>query len=161
VGFLDPILNMPYAYIWLPGLVFLVIVGGVYWFTRSGPQFAPVTDAEPLAAVVPAQKPKDLRGASRRQGNTVAVHIAPLDQKDDPSIGSVLDRSMGGVRLALFNEVEAGTVLAIRPIHADEMVPWVEIEVRSCKLSKEMVGQFEVGCQYVKSPPYSIQLLFG
>ena len=44
---------------------------------------------------------------------------------------------------------------------AEEMVPWVEIEVRSCRASKEFPGQFEAGCQYVKSPPYSIQLLFG
>jgi hypothetical protein len=37
----------------------------------------------------------------------------------------------------------------------------VDLEVRSCKASQELPGQFEVGCQYVKSPPYSIQLLFG
>ena len=78
-----------------------------------------------------------------------------------PEVGSVIDRSMGGMRLALFGEVESGTVLSIRPVNADEMVPWVDIEIRSCKTSTEMPGLFEVGCQYVKSPPYSIQLLFG
>jgi hypothetical protein len=161
VAFLDPILHMPYAFIWLPGLVFLAIVGGVYWFSRPAQQLAPAEAAEPVIPVTLAPKAKDLRGAARRNGNTVEVHIAPLDQKDNPDIGSVLDRSMGGMRLALFNEVETGIVLAIRPVHADEMVPWIEIEIRSCKLSKEMPGLFEVGCQYVKSPPYSIQLLFG
>lgn len=153
-------MHLPYAYAWMPALVFFAIVGSVYWFTRSTPQLA-----APEAAVAPApmiaQKSKDLRGASRRHGNTVEVHIAAPANKKDPNIGSVLDRSMGGMRIALYHEVDAGTVLAIRPVHADEMVPWVDIEVRSCKASTEMPGQFEVGCQYVKSPPYSIQLLFG
>jgi hypothetical protein len=161
VGIVDSILHLPYAFIWLPGLVFLAIVGGVYWFTRPAQQLAPVEEAETVVPITIASKPKDLRGASRRQGNTVEVHVARPEQKEDPDVGSVLDRSMGGMRLALFSEVEAGTVLAIRPVHADAMVPWVEIEIRSCKVSKEIPGQFEVGCQYVKSPPYSIQLLFG
>jgi hypothetical protein len=63
--------------------------------------------------------------------------------------------------LALYHEVEVGAVLSIRPVHAENMVPWVDVEVRSCKVSLEIPGSFEVGCQYVKSPPYSIQLLFG
>jgi hypothetical protein len=52
-------------------------------------------------------------------------------------------------------------VIAVHPVHADALVPWVELEVRSCRPSVEIPGQFEIGCQYVKSPPYSIQLLFG
>ncbi len=98
----------------------------------------------------------------RRQGNPVEVHVAfPVDQKKEPQFGSVLDRSMGGMRLAMFHEVEVGTVVSVRPIHVDDIVPWVELEIRSCRLSEEMPGRYEVGCQYVKSPPYSIQLLFG
>jgi hypothetical protein len=159
VGFLHTVLSLPYVYIWLPGIVFLAIVGIVYWLVHS-PQFA---SAEADAVVIPfvAAKPRDLRGASRRQGNTVEVYVAAPDQKDNPDVGSVLDRSMGGMRLAVFNEVQTGAILSIRPVHADEMVPWVEVEVRSCKASTELAGQFEVGCQYVKSPPFSIQLLFG
>ena len=164
MSFVEHILNLPYAYAWLPGLVFLAIVGIVYWLVRPTP--APVAEAKPSAAPpqMPAlvmPKPRDMRGASRRPGNTIEVYFALPDNKKDPNIGSVLDRSMGGLRLGLYQQVETGTILSVRPVHADEMVPWIDIEVRSCKPSTEIPGQFEIGCQYVKSPPYSIQLLFG
>lgn len=163
MGVLQPILHLPYIYLWLPGLVFVVVVGGIFWLTRTSRVYAdvPSGEAPAPAPLLIGARPKNERESSRRQGNTVEVHVASPHDKKNPGIASVLDRSMGGMRLALYHEVEAGTVLSIRPVRAEEMVPWVEVEVRSCKSSNEMRGQFEVGCQYVKSPPYSIQLLFG
>ncbi|MBI3823128.1 MAG: hypothetical protein HY289_10680 [Planctomycetes bacterium] len=158
----EQILQLPYVYLWLPMLAFALVAGAVYWMWRPAPAVlepaapTPATEAPPLA-----KKSKDLRGTSRRQGNTVEVHVAAPEKKKAPAIGSVLDRSMGGMRLALFHEVDIGSVVSIRPVHVNEMVPWVDVEIRSCKASTEIPGQFEVGCQYVKSPPYSIQLLFG
>jgi hypothetical protein len=160
VGAFEQFLQLPYAYIWLPGAVFLFFVAvALYWLKRPAPVMAEVE----AAAVQPvtAPNPKDQRVMHRRQGNTVQVHVATADKKEEPQIGSVLDRSMGGMRLAMYHEVEVGAVVRVRPIHADEIVPWVELEIRSCRPSAEMPDQFEVGCQYVKSPPYSIQLLFG
>ena len=144
---------------WLPSVVFVVVVAGLYLLRR--PTIAPelaVAIEEPTA---PTAKPTEQRAITRRHGNPVEVYVAPPDDKEHPGVGSVLDRSMGGMRLALYHEIAVGTILAIHPVRADEMVPWVELEVRSCKPSTEMPGLFEVGCQYVKSPPYSIQLLFG
>ena len=165
MGVLEQILQLPYAFAWLPGLVFIAVVGGFYWLMRPTPQLAPGPNANvqttELATAAVAPKPKDQRNMHRRQGNPIQVHVAPPDDKNDPGVGSVLDRSMGGMRLALFNEVAVGTVISIHPVHADAIVPWVDLEVRSCKPSTEMPDQFEVGCQYVKSPPYSIQLLYG
>jgi hypothetical protein len=164
VGVIEQILHLPYAYAWLPGLVFVAIVGGTYWLMRPTPQLAegPTADVQTTSlATAAAPKPKDQRNMHRRQGNPIQVHVASPDDKNNPEIGSVLDRSMGGMRLALFGEVAVGTVISIHPLHADAIVPWVDLEVRSCKPSTEMPDQFEVGCQYVKSPPYSIQLLFG
>jgi hypothetical protein len=158
VGLLEPILQLPFAYILLPGAVFFMVAGVLYWMTRPAPVMAKVPAA---AQPVAAQKPKDQRGMHRRQGNPVEVHVAFTTDKTERQIGSVLDRSMGGMRLALFHAVEVGAVLSVRPTHADDIVPWVELEIRSCRPSVEMPDQFEVGCQYVKSPPYSIQLLFG
>ena len=158
VNVLDQVLQMPHAYFWLPVAAFVVVAGTLYWLSRPAPVYA---DAPPVEKPLVASKPKNLRGTTRRQGNTVEVHIAAAGEKKEPAIGSVLDRSMGGMRLASYHEVEVGAVVSIRPIHVNEMVPWVDVEIRSCKLSSEMPGQFEVGCQYVKSPPYSIQLLFG
>jgi hypothetical protein len=161
VGVLEQIAQLPYVVFWLPGLVFVAVAGGHYWLSRPSPAYAdapaPIASAQPMAA----PKPKDQRESSRREGNTVEVHVAAPANKKNPGIGNVLDRSIGGVRLALYHEVEVGVVLSIRPVHAENMVPWVDVEVRSCKVSQEIPGSFEVGCQYVKSPPYSIQLLFG
>jgi hypothetical protein len=159
VGVFEQLLHLPMAYFWLPGLAFLVVVGGFFMLAR--PAATPVEAPAKPAVTAVAQKPKEQRGMFRRHGNPIEVHVARPDDKKDPAVGSVMDRSMGGMRLALYHEVQAGAILSIRPVHADEMVPWVDLEVRSCKESKEMPDQFEVGCQYVKSPPYSIQLLFG
>jgi len=153
---------MPYAYAWIPGLVFVIVVGTIYWLSRPAEQLVqPLTNDGPGGLSISTPKAKDLRGTFRRQGNTVEVFITTPEDKDNPDIGSVLDRSMGGVRLGLFHEVPVGAIFSIRPTHADDIVPWVEIEIRSCRASEELPDQFEVGCQYVKSPPYSIQLLFG
>ena len=157
VGVLEQIFQLPYAFAWLPALVFFTVVGGLFWLTRSSIEVA----AEKTQVTSVKAKASEQRGTFRRQGNTVEVHVAKPEDKKDPEIGSVLDRSMGGMRLALYHEVEVGVVLSIRPTSADNIVPWVDVEVRSCKPSTEMPDHFEVGCQYVKSPPYSIQLLFG
>jgi hypothetical protein len=163
VGFVETILHLPYAYVWLPGLVFFVIAGGGYWLTRTGKAAdgASPDGAQAADKTVVKAKPSEQRGAHRRQGNPVQVHVGTPEDKKDTGLGCVLDRSMGGMRLALYHEVNVGAVLSVRPVHVDAMVPWIDLEVRSCRLSSEMHDQFEVGCQYVKSPPYSIQLLYG
>jgi hypothetical protein len=164
VTFVEQVLNWPYAVFWVPGLVFFAIVGSIFWLMRREARLAmaPAAQADDHA-VKPliVHSPAEQRIAFRRQGNPVPIHVAAPDDKTNPETGCVLDRSVGGMRLALYHEVAPGVVLSIRPVHADNIVPWVDLEVRSCRISAEMSGQFEVGCQYVKSPPYSIQLLFG
>jgi hypothetical protein len=159
VGILQQFLQLPYLYLWLPGLVFVVVAAGFYWLTRPAP--TPAGAATPSPPAVESVKPPEQRGAFRRQGNPVQVHVGSPDNKNDTEIGSVLDRSVGGMKLALFAEMPIGTVISIHPVHADAIVPWIDLEIRSCRPSEEMPGQFDIGCQYVKSPPYSIQLLFG
>jgi hypothetical protein len=161
VGIVYQILSLPHIYIWLPILVFVAIAGLGFWLSRPGAVATePLSEPVQSLTATPAKAP-DQRGAHRRPGNTIEVHVASPEDKEAPSLANVLDRSTGGVRLALFAELAVGTVLSIRPVRADDMVPWVDVEIRSCKPSKEVPGAFEVGCQYVKSPPYSIQLLFG
>jgi hypothetical protein len=159
VAFLDAILALPHVYLWLPGVIFVVVAGGGYWLVRPSAQLGEPAPEAKVETVF--EKTSDQRNTFRRQGNPVEVYLAALDAKDKPAIGSVLDRSLGGMRLILFSEVAVGTVVAIRPINSEEIVPWVEVEIRSCRPSTELIDRFEVGCQYVKSPPYSIQLLFG
>jgi hypothetical protein len=160
VALFDALLALPHVYLWLPGVIFVVVAGGGYWLVRPSHQLAPAAPEAKVEAV-DAEKTGDQRSALRRQGNPVEIYVATPDAKDNPVIGIVLDRSLGGVRLILYTEVDVGTTIAIRPIQCETIVPWVDVEVRSCRPSVEIPGRFEVGCQYVKSPPYSIQLLFG
>ena len=162
--FFDQLFNLPYAVFWLPGTVFMAIVGFTYWFVRPRPLASVVGESTQAGTEQPALTAKpapEQRAAFRRAGNPVQVHIATPDDKSSPVHGCVLDRSVGGMRLAVYEEVESGTVLSIRPLRADSMVPWIDLEVRSCCISAEMTGQFELGCKYVKTPPYSLQLIFG
>jgi hypothetical protein len=54
--------------------------------------------------------------------------------------------------------IKPGTVLSVRPTSAEDIVPWVDLEVCVCRPADEC---FELGCRFVKTPPYSILLLFG
>ena len=48
-----------------------------------------------------------------------------------------------------------GLVLAVRPAKASEMVPWIDVEVRSCRRARDGKG-YVIGCKYVKSPPWAL-----
>ena len=164
MGVIQQILQLPFAYVWLPATVFVVVGGAIYWLTRQKPALAEAAVQTAPAGIQPmvaAPKAKDQRGAHRRQGNPVQVHVAFDPERNERIIGSVLDRSVGGMRLCSYEQIDIGTVVSIRPTSAGDIVPWVELEIRSCRPSTEMPDQYEHGCQYVKSPPYSIQLLFG
>jgi len=43
------------------------------------------------------------------------------------------------------------TELVVRPVKAEQMVPWMEVAVRSCRPSPDRLG-YELGCCFVKSP---------
>jgi hypothetical protein len=46
----------------------------------------------------------------------------------------------------------------VRTTNAPSSVPWVQIEVKSCR----MIGkEHELGCRFVRTPPWSVMLLFG
>ena len=159
MALLEQLSQLALTFPWFPTVVFLGMVVGLYCLLRPAALAPDLTIGD--EALAPPVMPKEQRVLRRRNGNPVEVYVAPPEAKEDPGVGSVLDRSMGGMRLAVYHDTAVGTILAIRPVRADNMVPWVELEVRSCKPSTEMPGQFELGCQYVKSPHYSIQLLFG
>jgi hypothetical protein len=62
--------------------------------------------------------------------------------------------------LGLFVEgpIEVGKHLNVRPINAPPITPWVEVIVKSCR---EANRGYEVGCQFVRTPPWAILLMFG
>jgi hypothetical protein len=98
------------------------------------------------------------RKAFRRQGNPVEVLVVNQQSQAAPFKGYVIDRSVGGLGLLLEGPIESGTLLTVRPVNAPHIAPWVEIVVRS---SRESNPGWEIGCQFVKTPPWSILLMFG
>jgi hypothetical protein len=97
------------------------------------------------------------RVAPRRKGNPIEVLVTDEEATREPARACVLDRSMGGMCLLLNEEVAPGTVLSVKPRKAPES-PWVQVEVRSCKRDR---SGYETGCQFVRTPPWAVMLLFG
>ena len=85
--------------------------------------------------------------------------VAPSEVgKEKPFQAWVIDRSVGGLCLDSHTAYKEGTQLFLLPANAPETTPWVDVEVRSCRPSKD---GYELGCRFVKTPPWAILLLFG
>ena len=54
--------------------------------------------------------------------------------------------------------IAPGTAVRILAVNAPDTTPWVTLIVRSCKPFGE---QFDLGCEFETTPPWSILLLFG
>jgi hypothetical protein len=100
----------------------------------------------------------DKRLGIRRQGNPVEVFVTQNPNLEKPIQGLIVNRSQGGVCLWLDKSFEVGTLLHILPCKAPPETPWTPLEIRNCL---ETQGHFQVGCQFVRTPPWSIMLLFG
>lgn len=94
----------------------------------------------------------------RRTGAPVEVFISDAEAATDPVRGWVEDRSMGGLCLLVEKEVPVGTVLSIMACHAPSGTPWTKVEVKTCR---EADGSWELGCQFLRTPSWSVLLLFG
>lgn len=156
--------NLPYSEYWLPlligvgiGLTFLVVAKTV--LGRSVRALPPPpnkqADYDPFAQGSPTEQRKSFR----RTGNPVDVQYSLVDNKKQVNLGWVFDRSVGGLGLVTAENFSAGTVLSVRPVRSGEATPWVDVTVRSSRPAEG--GGFELGCQFVKTPPWSVLLLFG
>lgn len=107
---------------------------------------------------VHTQSLSDRRTSTRRDGDPVKVLVSSPALKDGVNSGYVLDRSTGGLRIALKYGMELGSTLQIRANHAPDETPWITVLVRSCKNT----GSYHVlGCEFDKTPPWNVLLLFG
>ncbi len=98
------------------------------------------------------------RTSVRRDGVPVQVNLTSPTLRGGRNDGYVLDRSTGGLRVAVTAAIPAGTVLQVRADNAPDTVPWVTILVRSCR---DTGPHYELGCEFEKTPPWNILLLFG
>jgi hypothetical protein len=160
LGFLR--FDVPGAETWFPVVIGLVVSAGILGVHRlafARPRVLPVLRENALPTVASAWSCSlEKRLTLRRNGNPTQVYVACSGHKEKPGRGYVLDRSLGGLRLMLDEEFRPGARLAILPVKAPEMTPWVEIESTICQHTNQ---GWEVGCRFVKTPPFSVLLMFG
>lgn len=102
--------------------------------------------------------PPERRSSLRRRGNPVAVLVANAQAASKPWDGWVLDRSSGGLRLAVPRAIAVGTLLKVRTTHDPDCAPWVQLCVKRCRQRDDV---WVLGCQFVQMPPVNVLLLFG
>ncbi len=100
----------------------------------------------------------DRRNSLRRDGPPVEVVVQSKAFKGGEAGGYVLDRSTGGLKLALSAGLTSGSTLQVKAKHAPDTTPWVTVLVRSCR---ENSDHYELGCEFEKTPPWNVLLLFG
>ena len=108
----------------------------------------------PIALVTP----RDKRRNPRRLGGSVEIFVALPGETSNPVKGVVLNRSVGGLGILVGDAYPVGTTMCVRPLAASEMTPWVEVGVRTCR---KRGGDWEVGVQFQKLPPYATMVQFG
>jgi hypothetical protein len=100
----------------------------------------------------------DRRLSVRREGPPVKVTLASSPFPSGTESGYVLDRSTGGLGLALGVPLPIGSTVQVRASHAPDTIPWVTVVIRSCRNTGE---HYELGCEFDKTPPWNVLLLFG
>jgi len=121
--------------------------------------FSDESNANPADVWLPSTKsPDERRRSVRRIGIPTAVRITDPKKPKKTIEGFVLDRSSGGLRLAMEKPFSTGVILQIRPTNAPPESPWIPIIIRNCR---EVGDYFEVGCQFQEELPWHLLLMFG
>jgi hypothetical protein len=143
------------------GVVAAGLAGGLGWLIGRGSR----TERAPAAPDTKARDPfvdgshTEQRRSLRREGSPIEIRVATSEVgKAKPFQAWVIDRSVGGVCLDSHSAYKEGAQLFLMPVNAPETTPWIDVEVRSCRPSKD---GYEIGCRFVKTPPWAILLLFG
>jgi hypothetical protein len=126
-------------------------------FTEPAPA-APLAPPERLAEPPSADPLGEKRSAVRQNGSLLPVLITSSDSAPKPFEGWVLDRSAGGLRLAVMRVISTGTLLSVRPPRAGSTFPWIKVEVRS---STQDNGMTNLGCRFVYQPALEHRRQFG
>jgi hypothetical protein len=106
----------------------------------------------------PEQSYADRREAVRREGAPVRVLLASPTFRNGVSDGFVLDRSTGGLRVAMSLAMAPGSTMQVRAANAPDTIGFVTVIIRSCRKKPEF---YEIGCEFEKTPPWNVLLLFG
>jgi hypothetical protein len=118
----------------------------------------PMNEHRPVSDPFISGSKSELRSAFRRTGNPIPVHVIDQDKQTAPMNGYVVNRSVGGLGLQLDCPIDVQTVLSVRPANAPHIAPWVEVVVKNCRKGPR---GYDIGCQFVKVPPWPVLMMFG
>lgn len=100
------------------------------------------------------------RRAIRRGGLPTPILVVDSrgGKRAKASEAYVLDRSTGGLRLAMERPIPVGSTLLAKPGNAPDGFEWVKLMIRNCR---EVGDYFEVGCQFETDLELGRLLMFG
>jgi hypothetical protein len=138
----------------------LTVVGAIHYLIRPRMTVAPPSRPSTPETTDPFVHGSafEQRKAVRREGNPTQVMVVDSSTGQAPTNVFVVDRCVGGLGLYAPDPIEPGRQLKVRPTNAPAVTPWVEVIVKSCRPTSQ---GFEIGCQFVKTPPWAILLMFG
>jgi hypothetical protein len=162
VNFEQFIAYLPFAV----GCGVAAVVFTVFVFRKRAPTRAPriaIADPGPSSTPIldwmpPEDAFSDRRGSMRREGPPVKVVLSAASFRSKHDVGYVLDRSTGGLRIAMRLSMAPGSTMQVRAANAPDSVPWVTLIVRNCRNAGQ---HYELGCEFDKTPPWNVLLLFG
>ena len=131
-----------------------------HWARHSGAFMHPNASADQTGDRLYAEADRmeaERRKFHRRGGTPVGVRVIDLHEQQIYREAVILDRSFGGLRLAIPVPIEIGTKIQIRA-HDANGVPWVLATVRNIRPNEEV---FEIGCEFDCPPPASVMATFG
>ncbi|HEV3261179.1 MAG TPA: PilZ domain-containing protein [Gemmataceae bacterium] len=105
-----------------------------------------------------AGPPEVERRETPRRRKQIKVLVTDAEGTAEPANAWVIDRSEGGLCLSVAQEAAPGTMLGVRPAGAAPEIPWVAVEVKSCR---PVENTWELGCQFLRTPSHSVLMLFG
>lgn len=124
----------------------------------SAPPPNPAGEEKALEWAPPEQSYADRRGSVRREGAPVRVLLSSSTLRGGVNDAYVVDRSTGGLRIVMQAAVPPGSTLQVRAANAPDNIGFVTLIVRSCRKHPD---HFELGCEFEKTPPWNVLLLFG
>lgn len=100
----------------------------------------------------------DRRQKTRREGQPVPVYLSSAGLQSQSIAAFVVDRSTGGLKIISAKPVPIGSTVQVRAENAPDNIPWTTVIVRS---GRESGNGHELGCEFEKTPPWNVLLLFG
>ena len=108
--------------------------------------------------LTPSPAPVQERRSWPRRKRTLQILIQDAAGEEQPIPAWVMDRSLGGLRLAIDQPIEEGTILRVRRTTAPADIPWVEVQVKRLERKE---NAWELGCQFTRSLPWDLIMQFG